>query len=227
MMDKTELLFRMMEQPEKYNEGQWREILSDKECHELYTMMAAARSAVEAERYDQRADDTTVQQEWERFVAKHPHAGNSSRPIWRRVAAVAAVIVIAASIVVAAVHTRGFGLLQERQSSDDSTQQTPVTATSVTSDITENQEVIPTLTDNEAHLYDDISLEQIIDDMTAKYDIQEVEWRSEEAKSLRLYYRWEPSYSLDKVVDMLNSFQAFTIQRTGNKLIISDIDSGQ
>ena len=226
-MDKTELLFRMMEQPEKYDEGQWREILSDKECHELYTMMAAARSAVEAERYDQRADDTTVQQEWERFVAKHPHAGNSSRPIWRRVAAVAAVIVIAASIVVAAVHTRGFGLLQERQSSDDSTQQTPVTATSVTSDVTENQEVIPTLTDNEAHLYDDISLEQIIDDMTAKYNIQEVEWRSEEAKSLRLYYRWEPSYSLDKVVDMLNSFQAFTIQRTGNKLIISDIANSQ
>ena len=227
MMDKTELLFRMMEQPEKYDEGQWREILSDKDCHELYTMMAAARSAVEAERYDQQADDTTVQQEWERFVAKHPHAGNSSRPIWRRVAAVAAVIVIAASIVVAAVHTRGFGLLQERQSSDDSTQQTPVTATSVTSDITENQEVTPTLTDNEAHLYDDISLEQIIDDMTAKYDIQEVEWRSEEAKSLRLYYRWEPSYSLDKVVDMLNSFQAFTIQRTGNKLIISDIANSQ
>lgn len=226
-MDKTELLFRMMEQPEKYDEGQWREILSDKECHELYTMMAAARSAVEAERYDQRADDTTVQQEWERFVAKHPHAGNSSRPIWRRVAAVAAVIVIAASIVVAAVHTRGFGLLQERQSSDDSTQQTPVTVTSVTSDVTENQEVIPTLTDNEAHLYDDISLEQIIDDMTAKYNIQEVEWRSEEAKSLRLYYRWEPSYSIDKVVDMLNSFQAFTIQRAGNKLIISDIANSQ
>ncbi|MBR3452132.1 MAG: DUF4974 domain-containing protein [Muribaculaceae bacterium] len=226
-MDKTELLFRMMEQPEKYDEGQWREILSDKECHELYTMMAAARSAVEAERYDQQADDATVQHEWERFVAKHPHAGNSSRPIWRRVAAVAAVIVIAASIVVAAVHTRGFGLLQERKSSDNSMQQTPVTATSVTSDITENQEVTPTLTDNEAHLYDDISLEQIIDDMTAKYDIQEVEWRSEEAKSLRLYYRWEPSYSLDKVVDMLNSFQAFTIQRTGNKLIISDIANSQ
>ena len=227
MMDKTELLFRMMEQPEKYDDGQWREILSDKECHELYTMMAAARSAVEAERYDQQADDTTVQQEWERFVAKHPHAGNSSRPIWRRVAAVAAVIVIAASIVVAAVRTRGFGLLQERQSSDDSTQQTPVTVTSVTSDVTENQEVIPTLTDNEAHLYDDISLEQIIDDMTAKYDIQEVEWRSEEAKSLRLYYRWEPSYSIDKVVDMLNSFQAFTIQRAGNKLVISDIANSQ
>ena len=221
------MLFRMMEQPEKYDEGQWREILSDKGCHELYTTMLATRSAVEAARYDQQADDTTVQQEWERFVAKHPHAGNYSRPIWRRVAAVAAVIVIAASIVVAAVHTRGFGLLQERQSSDDSTQQTPVTATSATSDVTENQEVIPTLTDNEAHLYDDISLEQIVDDMTAKYNIQEVEWRSEEAKSLRLYYRWEPSYSIDKVVDMLNSFQAFTIQRTGNKLIISDIDSGQ
>ena len=63
--------------------------------------------------------------------------------------------------------------------------------------------------------------------MAARYNIQEVEWQSEEAKSLRLYYRWEPSYSIDKVVDMLNSFQSFTIQHTGNKLIISDIASGQ
>ena len=59
-MDKTELLFRMMEQPEKYDDRQWREILSDKECHELYTMMTATRSALDAERYDQQTDDTGI-----------------------------------------------------------------------------------------------------------------------------------------------------------------------
>ena len=139
----------------------------------------------------------------------------------------AAVIIIAAGIVTAAVYTRGFGLLQEQQPSEDITQQTPVATIDVSSDITENQEENPSLTYNEPHLYDDISLEQIIDDMAARYNIQEVEWQSEEAKSLRLYYRWEPSYSIDKVVDMLNSFQSFTIQHTGNKLIISDIANGQ
>lgn len=225
-MDKTELLFRMMEQPEKYDDGQWREILSDKDCHELYTMMMATRGAVEAGRYDQQADDATIQQEWERFVAQHPQAATSTRPIWHRIAAVAAVIVIAASIVVAAVRTHGFGLLQDQTASDSSTQLTPIATNDVSHNVAEAQEVIPTIQD-EGHLYDNISLEQIIDDMTARYNIQDVEWQSEEAKSLRLYYRWEPSYSIDKVVDMLNSFQAFTIQRTGNKLIISDIASDQ
>ena len=226
-MDKTELLFRMMEQPEKYDDEQWRNILDDEDCRELYTTMLATRSALEAQRYDQQADDAAVQQEWERFVAKHPQAGSSSRPIWRRAAAVAAVIVITACIVVAAVHTRGFGLLQEHHPSGQATQHaTVVTTTNVTSDVIENQDEIPSLTDNEAHLYDNVPLEQIIGDMAAKYDVQ-VEWQSHEARSLRLYYRWEPSYSLDKVVDMLNSFQSFTIQHTGNKLIISDITANQ
>lgn len=227
-MDKTELLFHMMEQPEKYDDGQWREILSDKECHELYTMMTATRSALDVERYDQQTDDTVIQQEWERFVAQHPRAVTSTRPIWRRIAAVVAIIVIAAGIVVAAVHTRGFGLLHEQQASNPDGQQATISSTTidVSSDVTEAQEEISTLQD-EAHLYDDVPLEQIIDDMTTRYNIQEVEWQSEEAKSLRLYYRWEASYSIDKVVDMLNSFQSFTISRTGNKLIISDIDNNQ
>ena len=226
-MDKTELLFRMMEQPEKYDDGQWREILSDKECHELYTMMTATRSALDAERYDQQTDDTVIQQEWEQFVAQHPRAISSTRPIWRRIAAVAAIIVIAAGIVVAAVHTRGFGLLQEHQAGNPDGQQATISTTiDVSSDVTEAQEEISTLQDG-VHLYDDMPLEQIIDDMTARYNIQEVEWQSEDTKSLRLYYRWEPSYSIDKVVDMLNSFQSFTISRTGNKLIISGIDNNQ
>lgn len=226
-MDKTELLFRMMEQPEKYDDGQWREILSDKECHELYTMMTATRSALDAERYDQQTDDTVIQQEWEQFVAQHPQAATSTRPIWRRIAAVAAIIVIAAGIVVAAVHTRGFGLLQEQQAGNPDGQQATISTTiDVSSDVTEAQEEISTL-QNGVHLYDDMPLEQIIDDMTARYNIQEVEWQSEDTKSLRLYYRWEPSYSIDKVVDMLNSFQSFTISRTGNKLIISGIDNNQ
>lgn len=227
MMDKTELLFHMMEQPEKYDDQQWREILSDKDLHELYTMMMATRSAIDAERYDQQNDDSIIQQEWERFVAKHPHAGTSSiRPIWRRVAAVLAVIVIAVGIVVAAVHTRGFGLLHEQENSDHDGNRVPVSTTiGAPSDDSQTQEEISTQQD-EAQLYDDVPLEQIMGDIASRYGVQ-VEWQSNEARSLRLYYHWEPSYTLDKVVDMLNSFQSFSIRRTGNKLIISDITNGQ
>ena len=225
-MEKTELLFRMMEQPEKYDDEQWREILQDKECRELYTMMSATRSALDAERYDQQADEAAPQQEWQRLAARHPQR-MSTWPLWHRIAAAIAGIIIAAGIVVAAVHTSGFGLLQGNYDSNPSTQQAPVTASmDVPRDDAMTQEETPTL-HGEAHLYDNIALEQIIDDMATRYNIQEVEWQSQEARSLRLYYRWEPSYSIDKVVDMLNSFQAFTIKHTGNKLIISDISGNQ
>ena len=223
-MDKTELLFRMMEQPEKYDDGQWHEILSDKQCRELYTMMSATRSALEAERYDRQADDTQL--EWERLMAQHSQAGSPSRPVWHRVAAAIAAVVIAAGLVVAAVHTRGFGLLQEDHTSGTGTQQVPATtAMDVSGDVIEDQEEMATLQE-EAHLYDNVPLEQIIDDMAARYNVQ-VEWQSDDVRSLRLYYRWEPSYSIDKVVDMLGSFRSFTIQHTDGKLIISDIADNQ
>jgi hypothetical protein len=52
----------------------------------------------------------------------------------------------------------------------------------------------------------------------------QVEWRSDEARDLRLYYQWEPTFTLDKVVDMLNSFEAINITREGDKIIIKQAE---
>ena len=60
MMDKSELLFQMMEQPEKYSEEQWREILADEECRELYTMSSMVRSAVDDERVGKTLTDAQL-----------------------------------------------------------------------------------------------------------------------------------------------------------------------
>ena len=38
-MNKTDLLFQMMEHPHAYTDQQWQEILMDEECRELYTLM--------------------------------------------------------------------------------------------------------------------------------------------------------------------------------------------
>ena len=189
-------------------------------------MMSATRSALEAQRYDRNADGATVEREWERLADEHPHAATAVRPVWRRVGAAAAIIVIFAGIVVAAVQTRGFGLLHEEHPGRHEAGRPAVTMASPSSeDVADGQETLPSLQD-ESHLYDNVPLEQILDDMAARYSVQ-VEWQSSKARSLRLYYRWEPSYSIDKVVDMLNSFQAFTIQHTDGKLIISDIVDSQ
>ena len=219
MMDKTELLFRMMEQPEKYDDEQWRAILSDKDCRELYATMSLTKSALDAQHCDQQTDETTIQKEWERFAAAHPDSATPHRP-WRRIAAVAAIAITFFGLVAAAVHTRCFGLLPAEKAVIEDTRQV-ITTTHNTTNVTDIQE--EHLLSDASHLYDNVPLEQIINDMSAYYTVQ-VEWRSDEARDLRLYYQWEPSFTLDKVVDMLNSFEAINITREGDKIIINQAE---
>lgn len=220
-MDKTELLFQMMGQPDRYTDQQWQEILADEECCELYAMMSLTKSAVDAQHFDRKPGEEMVQHEWNRFDTEHP-AGSSSRPLWRKIAAAAVIALLFSGIAYAAVRTHGFGLLPHEDNSVVETVQAP-------KNITARDEIATALPDNTAttdsgmsHLYDNEPLEQIMDDVAAKYDVA-VEWQSNEARSLRLYYMWKPSFTLDDVVDMLNHFESIKITHVGNKLIIDSV----
>ena len=63
---KTDVLLRMMEQPERYTEEQWRDILSDNECRELYTLMAMTHGSVNAAKADAALTDEEIEREWEK-----------------------------------------------------------------------------------------------------------------------------------------------------------------
>ena len=63
---KTDVLLRMMEQPERYTEEQWRDILSDSECRELYTLMAMTRGSVAAAKAEAALTDEEIKEDWER-----------------------------------------------------------------------------------------------------------------------------------------------------------------
>ena len=71
----------------------------------------------------------------------------------------------------------------------------------------------------EPRLYDNVPLEQILTELSAYYHV-DVEYQSEDVRSLRLYYQWEPDYSLDKVVEMLSHFETFNIYLENDKLIV-------
>ena len=93
-MNKTDLLFQMMEQPQAYSEQQWQEILSDEECCELYSLMAKTQSAFEAQK---EIDDETIDDEWKRLTV-------SSNRRWLRVAAMFIGILLISGIAIAAIH---------------------------------------------------------------------------------------------------------------------------
>ena len=93
-MNKTDLLFQMMEQPQTYTEQQWQEILSDEECRELYTLMAKTQSAFDVQK---EIDDETIDDEWKRLTAPSGHK-------WLRVAAMFVGFLLVSGIAIAAIY---------------------------------------------------------------------------------------------------------------------------
>ena len=214
-MDKTDLLFRMMDDPGQYTDEQWREILADSECASLYEMMCKTRSALDAERVDQEFTAETVDREWERFAAAHQ--APAAKPFdWRKI--VAAIVVLAVFGIAAAAIYSHFAHTPQTETVENTTPNVNQQVTDRTAGAIDAEADKP-----QSHLYDDVPLEQIINDLVAHYNVQP-QWHGDEVRSLRLYYKWEPDFTLDEVVEMLNNFEAFSVKRDGDKLVITGND---
>ena len=216
-MNKTEQLLKMLEHPERYSEWKWQEILADDKCRELYSLMAKTRSAIAAEQADERFTDEMINEQWQRLVAEYPSRATIV-PLWRKVAAAAVVAVATIGIAVAAIHTGFFGLKHIDNKTEQTTKpqqeqvaQEPSTATP--------EQPADTLNATQPQLFEEAPLEQVLTALAAHYGV-EVEYLTDDVRSLRLFYQWEPEYSLDKVVEMLNNFEAFSIRHESNKLIV-------
>ena len=215
-MNKTEQLLKMLEHPERYSEEQWREILADDECRELYSLMAKARSAFAREQADKRLTDEMINEQWQRLEAEYPTRA-SVVPLWRKAAA-AVVAVATIGIAAAAIHTGFFGLKHTDNKTEQTTKPQQEQVTPETS-VTKTEQPADTLDAAQPQLFEEAPLEQILTALAAHYGV-EVEYRTDDVRSLRLFYQWEPEYTLDKVVEMLNNFEAFSIRHEGNKLIV-------
>lgn len=218
-MKKVDLLFEMLEHPEQYSESQWLEILADDECRELYSMMAKTKSAFAAAKAAEDVTDEMVENEWQRLSSVQNHRA-SVVPLWRKIAAAAAIVVAFFGITIAAVQTNFFGFVQSNDKAVNDTEKTVQDERmNVTLDEITIEQNTDTIAPAEPRLYDNVPMEQILNDLAAHYNVS-VEYRNTDARSLRLYYEWQPDYTLDKVVEMLNNFESFSIHCEDNKLIV-------
>ena len=217
-MNKTDLLFQMLDNPDQYSEAQWQDILADDECRELYTLMAKTKSATQAT----QVTDDEIDAEWQR-LAHHKHLTATMIPLWRKIAAAAAIIIALFGFTYAAVRTGFFGvekfLAPKETTHVEKKTTTKEQETKIEEVLTEEEQVEEVPVKVEPHLYDNVPLEQMLNELSAYYHV-DVEYRSEDVRSLRLYYQWEPEYPLDKVVEMLSHFETFNIHLEGNKLIV-------
>ena len=221
-MNKTDLLLQMLEQPERYSEAQWQEILADDECRELYTLMAKVKSTAPSP----EVSDETIDAEWQR-LAQSQRARAAVILLWRKVAVTAAIAVALFGLSYAAVTTGFFGLQkQDNEPKEVQKSETPqqLPAHEASSAIEVANDSTPAAV--EPRLYDNVPLEQMLAELSAYYQV-DVEYRTDDVRSLRLYYEWEPDYSLDMVVDMLSHFESLSISREGNKLIVESAQEGK
>lgn len=212
----TKQLLKMLEHPEQYSEQQWQEILADDECRQLYSLMAKTRSAFIAKQADEQVTDEMINEQWQRLEAEHPTRATII-PLWRKVAA-AVMVVVTIGVAVAAVNTGFFGLKKtdiqtEEKTKPQQEQATPEASTQTT------EQTADTLDAAQPQLFEEAPLEQVLAVLATHYGV-EVEYTTDDVRSLRLFYQWEPEYTLDKVVEMLNNFESFSIRHKGNKLIV-------
>lgn len=202
-MNKNELLFQMMEQPQLYTAEEWQEILSDEECREIYTLMAKTKSAFDSQK---EIDDKTIDVEWKKLTL-------SSRRNWLRVAAMFIGILMLSGIALAAIH-----ISRHVYGNHDAGElQSPTQETRISN--SNQQTVEADSISTEPKLYDNVPLGEIFQDISNHYNVKVV-YQNDDAPRLRLFYRWKPEYTLEKVVEMLNNFEWIQIQAENDTLFI-------
>lgn len=218
-MEKTDMLLKMLDSPKDYSEAQWDEILSDKECRELYNDIARIRGAVKAN-YNSLTNKE-IAHEWQRLSVEEnflekPNGNRSNIFLksWQRVAAIAAAVVVVSGFAYAAVSTNFFGIASKPAKPAKVEQSAKPRRAP---EKIQKEEAVKVA---EPKLFDNVVLSDILAELSDYYGV-EVEYKDEDVKGLRLYFEWNPDEPLTGIISTLNNFESFSIKLEGEKIIVS------
>jgi hypothetical protein len=207
-MMKTDLLLQMLEQPQQYTADEWREILADEECRELYTLMSKTQSAVDADRADREITDEMIDAEWQHVVHERRRVKHA---LLYKFAAMFAGILMLSGITFAAIQWWGF--VPSPRSGGSEYVQMADTTRQQTAPAPERGE------EGEVVTFDNVPLDSMLLEMADHYRMT-VDFRRDESRLLRLHFVWKHSESLNQVVERLNNFEAVNIVCTPETLIV-------
>lgn len=213
-VNKYELAFDIIENPENYTSEQLGAIFSDLETREIYNLLCKTDSAVKTAR------ETDVDAEWKYFSKKHiKHQHRHFSWGGSRAASVAAIvcssIVAVAAGIVLTVSVINHGTKQQIDNGyapDSVYLAEPIGSLSTKTD-TIAVDLTPLIFENE-------SLESIMKMIATIYGV-DVRFNNKEVAALHLYYKLDPSLPLDEVLSQLNTFEQINIKRNGKTLTIN------
>lgn len=197
--DKLTQVLEAVEHPERYTDEQLQQLLSDETCADYYRLMCDAASAYADTR---EADEAETETSWQRLVSQRP-----ARVLTiRRIAAILLAVLLLTGISYAAIW-----LMQDRtEAPDDKTIQTPTQETAADR---------PTAPTDTICTFQDAELQDILTEVAAHYQLR-TDYRSEQARHIRFYVKWNKAEGVSPIMERLNMSEKVKIQLADDLLIV-------
>ena len=198
---KIQLLLDMQEHPEEFSEQALQTMLDNPEVRELMEATAQLKQAMMSD----ENNVNNVDAEWQRFAQTHLTEQKPERS-WLKIAATFIGILMMSGIAFAAIH------IIRHTSNAGVEPQKPIQETTIANphqlpaDTVKTDSIPPKVV-----RYDEATLEQILTDMADHYGLM-LNWKSEEVKTLRLFYIWNKQLSASESTKQLNNFERFHIE---------------
>ena len=236
---KWDMLFDLLEHPEKYSETQKDELLGDEEVNELYQQLVETRQSLDFAKSKEKMKMPSIDAEWEKLkdemklkekqqkeeMSQNAETQQTAKlfPLWspmRKVAAVAAVLVVS-GITFAAIHL----VTRSHQPSDNSNTELVASQKDSIQQVAAPQKSnIEEKTDSASLaqfplVYENAELQNILTPIAGHFHLQ-VTYQNESARHIRLFLQLEKSMSLDDIIELLNHFEKVNIRHEGQTLIV-------
>lgn len=210
---KIQLLLDMQEHPEQFSEQALKTMLDDPEVRELMEATAQLKQAI----INDESNVNDLNTEWQRFEQIHLTEKKSEHS-WLKIAAIFIGILMISGIAFAAIH------IIRHASNTGIEPQAPIQETTVTNSHqqpadTVRADTVPT----KIVRYDEATLEQILTDMADYYGLM-LNWKSEGAKTLRLFYIWNKQQSAVEAIKSMNSFERIRLE-LNDSILTADIQT--
>ena len=206
-LNKPDLLFRMMEQPQRYTADEWQAILADDECRELYTLMSKTQSAFDAVRADEMVTDEVMDAEWKRLENKK----NTPHSTLHKIAATFIGILLVSGISLAAIQLW-------KSAPDASKEKEKIVETTDTTVVAKQTPILEESVDAPV-TYDNVPLEKMLSEIAAHYGVEAI-FQSDSVRQLRFHFVWNREQPIDKVIENLNRFERLHVTLKHQQLIV-------
>ena len=199
--EKIQLLLDMQEHPEQFSEQALQTMLDDPEVRELMEATAQLKQAMMSD--ENNVND--VDAEWQRFAQTHLTEQKQERS-WLKIAATFIGILMMSGIAFAAIHIIRHVSNAGVESHPPIQETTIANPHQLPADTLKTDSIPPKVV-----RYDEATLEKILTDMANYYGLSLI-WKSEDAKTLRLFYGWNRQLSASESTKQLNNFERFHLE---------------